>query len=388
MESFYTSIGGREGNVLKCSIEEFAAFFDDWTVFEGIIDFGTGQYADACEIYDTDLLVRTRFETTVRSQPCLAGENGCATLRTAGAGELLQVSGVCIDPETDMQYYRVEDGETTGYISAGAASVTQSMADSLTLSAVNIPAYVKTGEALSLSGKVIAADVPAGGAEIVVTDAENKVVLRQRENQESYELGLSLLNGKLAGEILPSGIYKVQLYATAACKYVNGGVIETKPAKKLLHQQLVLIGQRPIQSLESWKYMLTQDAPADDGWVRKDGAWHCYEEGKPCVGWQQTLGVTYYLEETGKAASGWTEVDGVSWYFSPTGALCTGWLTTPEGKIYLQEAGGGTIGWQTIDGGKYFFDDSMLLVTEGVMTDGKTRYEIQPDGRAVKLKEE
>ena len=387
VESFYTSIGGREGNVLTCSIDEFADFFDDWTVFEGIIDFGTGQYADACITYDTDMFVRARFDTTLRSQPCLVGENSCVSLRTPAAGELLRVSGVCVDPETDMQYYRVEDGADTGYICAGAASVVQCVGDALTLSNAQIPTFVKAGKSLSVSGKVTAENIAVGGVEIVITDSEEKVALRHRETQEGYALNISLLNGRLAEEKLPSGIYKVQIYASAACKYVDGGAVETQPAGKLLYEQLMLVGMQPI-NLENWKDRLTPAETTEDGWVLKDGAWYCYRNGQPRTGWVQEFGVLYYLDETGKAATGWTEVEGAKRYFTSTGALYTGWLVNAGGKQYLLENGGVAAGWQIIDNSKYFFDDNALLVTEGVLTDGEIRYEIQADGRAVKQKEE
>ena len=387
VESFYTSIGGREGNIIKCSIEEFAAYFDDWTVFEGIINFGTGQYADACTTYDTDLLVRTRFETTLRSQPCLVGENACVSLRTASAGELLRVTGVCIDPATNMQYYRVEDGEGTAYVSVGTTGVVQCLGEFLTLSKAKIPTHVKTGKSFSVSGEVSAGSLPVSAVEIVVTDRDDKVVLRHREKQETYSPNISVLNGELATQPLKSGIYKVQIYASAACKYISGGVLETQPAGKLLYEQLLLVGERPA-NLENWKDLLQPEETVKDGWILQDGAWYCYREGEPLTGWVQEFGVLYYMDETGKATTGWAEVEGAKRYFSSTGALCTGWLTTEEGRMYLPETGGMAAGWQIIDNCKYFFDDNRLLVTGGVLKDGKNRYEIQPDGRAVRLIEE
>lgn len=387
VESFYTSIGGREGNVLQCSIDEFAKFFDDWTVFEGIIDFGTGQYADACETYGTDIYVRTRFESNLRSQPCLVGENDCAVLRDLAPGELLRVSAVCVDPETDMYYYRVEDGERTGYISAGAVSVTRCNGETVSISDVQIPAFVKTGKSLSVFGTVTAGDSDVGSVRVVISNAKGNVVHQARYTQDSFQQNISILNGQLAEKTLPAGFYRVEVYASAACKYVDGVEVETLYAPQKIHTQVLQVGEHPINARVLADLPEPEQTTVPDGWVLENGSWYCYRQGEPCTGWVQELGVRYYLDETGKATTGWAEIDGVKRYFSSTGALCTGWLTTKDGKLYLQEGGGVAVDWQMIGNAKYFFDENGLLVTEGVLTDGDISYEIQPDGRAVKIED-
>lgn len=384
-ESFYTSIAGREGNVGQCSIEKFAWLFDDWTSFEGVIDFGTGQYADACDRYDTAMYVRTRFDTTLRSQPCLLGEKDSHAIRQVKAGELLWVDAVCKDYDTGMAYYRVEEEEGTGYISAGAASLVQASTQSLTLKNVAMDAYLKPNKPLTLSGRVVAGSAAIGELEVMIINAEGKVLVHEKIRAEGHSKNLSLLNGQLAKWKPKSGWYRVQIYASAACKYVVGTDVETAYARQKLHEQVLQVSKTPQNTRAP--IHVAQEEKSLDGWISRGEKLYRYDQNEMKTGWYEELGVRYYLQEDGTAATGWQEIDGVRWYFSSTGALCQGWLTTAEGVVYLKQEGGQASGWQTIEKEKYYFNKDSVLVTEGVVKDGKKRYEIQADGKATLLKD-
>lgn len=123
-ESFDYAMGKLEGQVITCSVEEFADFFDGWTKYEGCIDFGTKQYANTCAADETDLFVQLRFDSNLRSQPCLIGQNDCRRLRSLTAGELLHATGVYTSGDGD-QFYRIDDGGVTGYVSANAVHLAE-----------------------------------------------------------------------------------------------------------------------------------------------------------------------------------------------------------------------------------------------------------------------
>ena len=61
VESFDSALGGKEGTVLQCSIEEFAASYNKWTRFDGLVHFGNKNYYDVCVSKNTDLTLQARF---------------------------------------------------------------------------------------------------------------------------------------------------------------------------------------------------------------------------------------------------------------------------------------------------------------------------------------
>ena len=387
VESFHTSIAGREGNVGQCSIERFAELFSGWTSFEGVIDFGTGQYADACETYETSLYIRTRFETTLRSQPCLLGQQDSYAMRQVKAGELLQVSAICKDRDTGMAYYRVEEVEGIGYISAGAAYHSQlADEDCLMLLDAEIPAYQKPNRSLKLSGTVSAEKTHIGEIEVVVTDLEDQVLVCERQNVDGYEQSLAALNKQLASCKLEKGFYRVQVYGSAVCKYVAGTDVETTYVRQLLHEQVFQVNDTPFNTRICY-YQEEETEQVKDGWVVKGGTIYRYKMGSPQTGWFEEYGIYYYLDENGAVTTGWQEIDCIKYYFTASGARYIGWLTTADGIMYLSETDGQAMGWQVIDGNKYYFKKNGLLVTKGVVKDGKKRYEIQENGQAVLIKD-
>lgn len=118
-ESFDYAMGRMEGEAVTCTIPEFVAFFADWTVFDGVILFGERQYANRCATTETDTYLQLRFDSNLRSQPCLIGENDCLRIRNLQAGEVLHTTGILENEYGDL-FYRVEEGETVGYVSANA----------------------------------------------------------------------------------------------------------------------------------------------------------------------------------------------------------------------------------------------------------------------------
>ena len=385
-ESFYTSVAGSEGNVGCCSIKKFAQLFYGWTVFEGIIHFGTAQYADSCDSYPTNLYVRTRFDSMLRTQPCLLGENGCKRMRSLTSGELLLASGVYEDPANGMLYYRIEDGEGQGYVAVGAVSLVQYNTQNLVTGNVQTDTYIKPGKTLSVSGDLVASGGTIDSVEVVVLDPRGNTVLQEQYPVEKHRGDFSGLNKKLAREKLGVGIYCVQVYANVACKVANSMQVESGCVRQLLHEDKLCVAEKQESVMVSFQAVAKSAETVTDGWVLKKDKWYYLRQGQPVTGWIEDLGIRYYLKEDGEATTGWAEIDGVKWYFSPTGALCSGWLAVEDGTVYLQKAGGLAMGWQTIDGYKYFFESNNRLLTEGYKKENGVRYKIQSDGRALPTK--
>ncbi len=383
VESFPTSIGGAEGNVIVCSIREFAEFFADWTVFEGVISFGTGIYEDCCQIYDTDLFVRTRFESTLRSLPCLVGDNGCAQLRSLKAGELLRVNAVCIDP-SGVAYYRVGNSGNTAYVAANAVSTVRINAEGMILANVNIPGCAEVGGEICPSGTLMARHGMIFSIETVLEDSEG-VGVSQMQIVDGMTANIEDVLDVAELSSLEAGTYKLRIYADASVWDVKNSVPTRESVRVLAWEQTLQIGSASAMSRTAVPGN-SRMSDVKNGWVWENDTWYLYAEGQPCSGWVKELGVEYYLQPDGAVSTGWTEADGALRYFSETGALCSGWLSTLEGTCYLEENGVPATGWRVFGEDRYCFGQDGYMLTEGTGTDGDITYRFQPDGKAVAAK--
>lgn len=355
VESFHTSLGGAEGNVITCSISEFADYFNKWMIFDGIIHFGNRSYADSCQLFGTNAFVRTRFDSTLRSEPCLVGTNGCVRLRSIQTGETLQATAVCKNNRDEM-YYQVQDGQLTGYVAANAVSVVRINGEDLSLQASDLPAVLEPGEKYTVKGDVLAQSGSVSQLELVVTDAGGEVVLRSTAEATGYRGQLQSLNDSLAFESLGEGSYRLAVYGTADSVIVQGTGLVTRQQSACLYSQSLQVGKgKAVEALSQ-----ETKVPAD-GFSYQNGTWYCYENGNPLTGWTECLGVSYYLQANGAVTTGWAEIDGKMRYFSATGALCTGWLTQEEGITYRDAQGLPLTGEQVIEGAVYTFNESGIL---------------------------
>lgn len=371
-ESFSYAMGKMEGQVLTCSIEEFCAFFADWTTYEGCIDFGVKQYANSCQSHGTDLYVQLRFDSTLRSQPCLLGQNDCQRLRNLTAGEVLHATGVYTSGDGDL-FYRIDDGGVTGYVSVNAVHLLQRN-DGVTLENPGIPRHQEPGEDPKFTGVVKAESCQLSAVRLEIADLSGNVVL-QGQIQESGQL--KELDAQLALHQLQAGSYQLTLYADAAYAVAENGVYAVENVSHLLLSQPLDVGVDG-QPLE------TTDTPKEkDGWFQENGTWYCYENGQPCTGWVTRIGVDYLLKEDGSVTTGWSEEDGWIRYFSATGALCNGWVTTPDGMYYWISDGVMATGLTEIDDTSYYFAEDGRLSYGGTVTVEDIFYKVNPDGSAV-----
>lgn len=379
MEGFYTPFGGPEGNVSICTIKEFAEYFKKWTIYEGLIYFGTGQYADACKQYSTDIFVRTRFKMPLRSQPYVVGLEGSQVLRTVAAGERLRVTGILENTEGEL-YYRVQDGYQTGYIVAETAILDRTNGEDLRLTELQFPDRIDTGSDGDFVGTVQAENGLVGSVELVITDANGKQVLRSQKIADAVSVDLSELNALTYMNDLKKGVYTATLYAQTASAYVSEGALDYSYARTELHRQRLVVGDATGDVQDT---LAPRVLELSQGWYWQEGTWYYYQSGKPVAGWLRERGVRYYLKEDGSITTGWAVIDGVQCYFSTTGALCIGWVTHSDGVRYSVDDGSFVTGWQTIDGRRYYFGEEGLMKTAGTMEDAGVKYEFRPDGQAI-----
>lgn len=381
VENYSTYAAGQEGNVITLTIPQVVSFYNDWTVFDGVIHFGDRTYADSCQTFATDLFVRSRFASTLRSEPCLLTENDCIRLRNIAAGEVLHATAVLMNARGEL-YYRVDDGAQTGYVAANAVGLVRLNNEALSAEDISIPETAQPGTDITVAGSICARNSNISAMRVTVADMAGDTVLEGALDVTGCSCKLTGLNEQLAFDSLAEGTYEITVSATAACVAVRGTGLVTQYVDQEVHSQYLVVGAE------------TEDAPlpgekkkaaekTEDGWFWKDGTWYCYKQGRPCSGWVYHLGVVYYLNEDGSVTTGFAQIDDQLRYFSATGALCKGWLVTQEGTRYWLDDGSEAKLWQQIDGERFYFGQDGLLVTEGVVADGDEAYQIQPDGTAV-----
>ncbi|MBR4864381.1 MAG: hypothetical protein IKU07_07385 [Oscillospiraceae bacterium] len=379
VENYYTSLAGPEGSVIACSIDQFVRFYQDWTVLEGVIHFGDRRYSDSCQAFGTDLYVRTRFGSTLRSQPSLIGENDCRRIRTLAAGELLHATAVYMNKDGEMFYY-IDEGHYSGYVAAKAVSISRMNLEALSARDISIPETMKPGEDPKLGGIATAYDCSISTMSAIVTDDMDNTVLEAELDTTGSTCNFSSLNEQLDLSQLAEGSYTVSLYATAACVTARGNGLVTMYSRQLMGSGALQVGEA-VTARRSAPQEAEETFP--NGWSVKSGVWYYYKNGKPCTGWFTYLGVEYYLNSDGSVSTGWAEIDGFRRYFSPTGAVCTGWVTAPDGIHHWLPDGTEAMGKQVIEGKLYFFDQEGILITNSTVEDEGVTYKIGQDGIAV-----
>ena len=382
VESFDCSLGGAEGTVISCSIQEFAKYYDRWTRFEGIVHFGSGSYHDICPNISTDLTVQTRFPTILRSEPAVVGKQGCVRLRSVAAGERLRATAIYQAERT--MYYRVETNEGFGFVSAAAVSLLQVNTQGLTLSGLKLSRQIDPGKLPALDGRIADSRGELSSVEVCITDGQGQLVRRELLDVTESDASLSALRSGLWFELLEQGQYQVEIYASRACSVVAGGEIVSDYARVLLTSRSLQVGGHPREAVQK----TAPGKPYRDGWFREQGTWYRYADGKPCTGWTEHMGIRYYLQPDGAVTTGAQTVDGQALYFSASGALVTGWLTL-EGKTCYRAADGTMVtGWQTLDGNLYCFGESGIMLTDTEQTKENIPYIIAKDGTAKQIEKQ
>lgn len=242
VESFDLSLNTYhpEGSVIVCSIADFAGYFAQWTAFEGIIHFGTGVYSDACDTVETDVTVQVRFESQLRSQPCLVGQNDCVRIRSVAAGEQLRATGILTD-KLGQRYYRIEEGGVQTYIAAGAVCAQQVNLKDLVLEDPAAPRRYRGGPHM-VSGTVIAKSGSISAVEVRVTDSAGVPALRERAEVQGSRVDVACLNESLYFDLLDPGSYTVEIYADSAMPVVVGGQIQMHYSRVRLWRQTMQTG--------------------------------------------------------------------------------------------------------------------------------------------------
>ncbi len=323
-----------EGSLVKCSIERFAESYGKWTVYEGIVVFGTGEYADGCEATGTNLVVQARFDTVLRSQPQLLGTQKCEKLRDVPQGERLRATEILKNSQ-DESFYRVAYGEAVGYVAATAVSPVQANPQDLKAEELIIPEQMEAGQAVLLSGFVSEEFAQVSGLEVSLLDSEGTLVAREVLENEGFWVSMEEVNESLHLDLLEEGMYTLQIYAT----------VRAEDAKEQVRYTRMCVAQKSLQvGAQRGSPRLPEQLPYDDslpqnGWFYR-GGWRLYQDGKPVTGWVKDCGVWYYLNSNGVALTGWQSIEGLWYCFTDTGAMLQNCQVSAEDGLFQLDGNG------------------------------------------------
>lgn len=356
-EGFNTPFDKQVGGPSICTIDEFAAEYGQWSVFEGLIHFGQKDGSELTNEYSCNAFVQANGNGELRSVPSVMQS---AVLRTVKAGERLEAVGIFENEDKEL-YYRIMDSGKSCYIKAEDVKLFLLRYDDVQIKDAEYPETLQLGEDYQINGVLVSTHNQTHNVMARIIDEMGREVECFAIPVEGRykELNTSPLRYEVSFQNLVDGKYILEISAEVRNHFVSNGKIITATENCVLEQRPFTVGFSAPYTIEGQ----TEPKEGKSGWQYADGKWYYYENGTPHTGWLCSKGVDYYLLEDGSAATGWLEVNGKMRFFSETGAMRTGWLDDEGAIYYLLSNGVAVTGERTIDGVKHLFG------TDGIRID-------------------
>lgn len=377
-EGFTTPFNANPSQAMVCTIPEFAAYYNSWASFEGMIHFGNGGRVAGCDTYYCDLFVASETPVTLLTYPDFAEAE---EVRTVAAGERLHATALCQNYE-GVLFYRVEENGREYFVTADPMKPVWFVYDELTVTDLVLPEHVDKGDSFSLSGVIRSANT-IYNAVVEITDEKGTVVLCAEMLKQSNMVDLSTRSVRTRADIsnLADGNYTYSVYCDIINHYSTGGMISENMKRVLVGSSSFTVGDAvPASMSKSAMPAAVKTRTSANGWQYENGNWYYYENGTCRTGWFCYEGIDYYFLEDGSAATGWQNINGKDRYFSETGAMRTGWLETDQGTYYMLSNGVPATGLTAVGESRYFFgEDGKMLTDTTTELDGQS-YSIAPTG--------
>lgn len=376
-EGFATSLGTAPGRGAAVPLDTFIDYYDDWTVFDGIILFGREDYTDSCAQLPCNMYAEVVEDVSLYSCPCTPDEPDaeCELIRTIDAGERLLVTGLYQNP-AGIYYYRVQDEAGVAFADAAALEPLVFNYHDVKVSDFKLPNKLQNGKRFDVKGTVRSDYGTMESVYMDVYSQQGTHLINQVHTFVSGSFPLDTEKVRISG-LEEQEYYSFELYADVSHYYCEDGSLR-------LERERICLADRDVYEKESaenaQRTIATADNKPQTGWYCENGTWYYVENGQPYSGWICYKGVDYYLKEDGSVTTGWAEINGQKRYFSATGAMRTGWLETEEGRRYLLSNGAMAIGWKRVDREDCYFDADGILHTEGWITVDDAKYYLYEDG--------
>lgn len=152
--------------------------------------------------------------------------------------------------------------------------------------------------------------------------------------------------------------HKIVKIPGVAATYTKTGLTEGKKCSKC---GVILVKQTVIPKL------------VKNGWIKENGKWYFYSNGKKSTGWKKINGNWYYLPG-GAMQTGWKQISKNWYYFGTDGIMRTGWETIYGKKYYFGTDGIMRTGWEKVGNKWYYFSTSGIVQTDWKQISGKWYY--------------
>lgn len=236
VESYPVYLNGiryKEGAPISCTIKEFCDYYASTTSkFDGVIHFGSKDYADGCDRYPTVFEGQVLEEAELRSQPCLAKEDGTSELLdTFATGDKVHVVGV-IENTHGSFWYQVE-GESCGYVKAEQIQVSRFIYEDVVLENVSAPSALRQGKSFKIKGEIKTENnhlYTVRSQVFSLDNGEQEQVLTTADMVEDtlYSLKNSAISQELAFRELTPGGYRYELAAVVGSYYYGLGQLQIR----------------------------------------------------------------------------------------------------------------------------------------------------------------
>ncbi len=446
-ESFTTSFQYKyypEGTPIAATIDQFCAFYNGWSSFDGVVAFGLKTYEDSCQLLPAYLYATANQETPLYSAPCTPDVDDRSQMqRILQSGERLSVTGMYLNTEGEY-WYRVEDTQT-GYVLAANTQVQAMRYEDVSVSDVDAPTQLQQSHIFDIKGKIQSTynNICSVRAQVfsVGEDGMSHVMTTSATvDGSSYSLSNSTVSNRLAFRLLDTGDYRYELAVVVGNHYFADNCLQTEwKTVKLWLSDFQVVAQKggtgsvyfdacggtaslnaadialgsPLSTLpdavregyvfQGWYtapeggeqvtaayvvdsnitlYAQWQEAADVTGWYEQDGRAYYLIDGQRITGFFQVDGVTYHQNAEGFVDTGWTEIDGLRYYFNANGSMAMGWLEQDGARYFLGSDGTAFIGWSLIDGVRYYFNEDGVLLTGEQTIDGK-QYIFGSDGALI-----
>ena len=354
-EGFNTPFDEYIGGPSICTIEEFAAEYNSWAVFEGLIHFGQKDGAQMCREYSCNAFLQATKDTEAWNIPSIQQS---ISLRTIKAGERLEAVGI-FENEAKELFYRIEDSGKSCYIKAEDTKMLFLRYDDVQIKDAVYPENLQQGEDYRINGTLVSTHNETHNLLARLVDEAGRLIDSFAIPVEGRykDLGTSGLRYEIEFSNLYFGSYTLEMTAEIRNHYVQDGIIKTQVEKCILENRIFTVDNAPLPPSTEAASRQTQT-----GWQYEEGKWRYYVNGQIHTGWVCVKGIDYYLLEDGSAATGWQVINGKKRFFTDTGAMRTGWVDDNGAMYYLRSNGVPVTGQQTIDGEEHMFGTDGILV--------------------------
>lgn len=369
-EGFGTPWSEEEGHVLTLTIPQFVNYYDSWTEFEGIVEFGKKDLSMSTTRYPANFFGASTMPLTITAEPELGSADGVRirALRLVPAGERLHITGIIKNKE-GQYFYRVAEGSEEGFLAADSLDLVEYVYEPPEIKDISLPEKLETGADLSASLKVVTKSAENIQMYAYLTDSSGNMLANKtlRKNGNTYTLS------SLTAKDLQDGIYTLVVLMNRDQNLVKDGDLISQHQEVEVYKAELAVGNATLPEKKA-------EETLPDGWSYRNGVWYYYKNGAPYKGWLCENGVDYYLKADGSITTGWTEIRGKMRYFSTVGVMRTGWFETEEGIYYFLCNGEPAVGWRQIGDDRYYFQENGLMVRRCWLELDGYQYRFKLDG--------